>query len=1017
MVQKQTIPFSFQGGLNSKTDALQVQPPNLLELQNARFDKVGQLNKRPGYDILPSQVLSGNNIASAAAIDTFNSELNLFDNQNLYSYTSTVRAWSNRGPAISLINTNNQIVRSAAAQQLNPDGISVGGITVFTWEDSRGGCRYSVLDSATNSYVQADQVLQGSRFKTKTIVFNGLIYLLYIDTNNLYYRTISPSNPQVISQQTNLIADGITSADNPNVVNNFNFDCCVTANGRLFVAYFSSDFGVRFFFLNTSNTISTIFNVSSPAEHLPPPTTFPAINIVEDSQSQLWISFSSGHDVKLACYLNAGSTPPPILNTIIVDGTRPNYITCSTLAGIEYVNPGVLQLVYEVANANGNPSDSYSKTITVTNSGVVTQVGIIRSVGLATKPFFWNGNNFIHVSHQSALQSTYFMTLLTRMPFTIVSKVASGEGGGLRTNGMLPEINQTSPGAFLWSNLIKGTFISEDNTNFSLLGVNSTISDFTNANKFNSTTSSNNLLFVGGILQSYDGISVAEQNFHIYPEGITAAQLAGEGSLSAGQYQYQVIYAWCDRLGQFQYSSPSIALTYTASANDAVALSIPTCRLTAKTNVVIKVYRTQVNSTVFQEVTSELAPLLNNGSVDYVIFVDTAADIAIAANQTIYTTGGVLPNSAPPSCSLISLYQDRVILGGLEDRNLLWFSKNKSNNTNFNTIPAEFSDALTIGISNVGGPITALGLMDQNLIIFKESAIFILSGDGPNDEGGGDAFPDAQLVTQQVGCTNSNSIIFTGQGLMFQTPSKGIWLLDRNLSPPEYIGAGVDDFALQYTVSSATLDQTSNSVIFTTYNGPALVYDYLIQQWSTFTNHQAVDSVNFQGLFTFCKPNGSVYQQNPDIFYDGYVAGTQVPYSMEFVTPWISAAQPLGYQNIYRVFVLGQYRGPHTLNAAVGYNFNPAFTSFAAINVASTAGSNTWGSDPTWGASTPWGGTWQPYMYQINCFKRCTSFRIKISDSQTQPYNEGFTANSLLLELGLFNNGNRGPATNKLGAQ
>ena len=74
-IQKTTVPLTFSGGLQSKTDALTMQPPALLELQNAMFNKVGALNKRPGYNILNNQVTNGTVLSSAFAIDSFNEEL------------------------------------------------------------------------------------------------------------------------------------------------------------------------------------------------------------------------------------------------------------------------------------------------------------------------------------------------------------------------------------------------------------------------------------------------------------------------------------------------------------------------------------------------------------------------------------------------------------------------------------------------------------------------------------------------------------------------------------------------------------------------------------------------------------------------------------------------------------------------------------------------------------------------------------------------------------------------------
>lgn len=999
-VQKANVPMSFQGGLQSKTDDLQVSPGSLLELQNANFNKIGKLNKRFGWETLTTNVMNGGQITSASAIDVFNNELNLFDNQYIYTYISASQSWANRGPAISLINTNNQIVRTSAAQQLNPDCEVLSGVEVFAWEDSRGGCRLSVLDAETKSYCIADQYIAGSLAKPKVVAFNSLFYLFYTSHNNLYYRIINPNNPNVIEDQVNLIADGYSD---------FTYDC-VVANDRLNVVYQSttSTASVRGFYLDTANSMSSVTTIETGNQAIAD-QTFATVNISTDTAGHLWVAWSTGIDVRVSA---RNSTFGSVLgDTFIANAVCPN------LTGIESNTPNILQLTYEVSGNDPlnpvSPSNHFVKTLTIDTAGVITQIGTIRSVGLASKAFRYLNNLYVNLAHESTLQSTYFMVFLTGSPFTIVGKVAAQVGGGLPTNGMLGNVNTVETGIFIWANLIKGQFLSEDNTNFSLLGVNSTTIDFTNTNKFNSVTQSNNLLFVGGILQSYDGTSVVEQNFHLFPEGITATPFPTGGALSVGQYQYQVVYAWTDKFGQIQYSGPSTPITVTTSTPaSSVLLTIPTLRLSAKTGVVIKVYRTQVNSVTFQEVTSELSPLQNNPLVDSVSFADTVADVQMAANATIYTTGGVLSNAAPPSCSLISIYRDRVMLSGLEDPNLIWFSKNKFNNTNFNTIPVEFSASLTVAVSQTGGAITALGVMDDKLIIFKRSSIYVLTGDGPNDLGGGDQFSNPELVTNSIGCTNPNSVRLTKDGIMFQS-DKGIWLLDRGLGPPQYVGAGVDDDAKSHLVSAAVVDPNDNLIIFTTYDGDALVYDYYVNQWATYTNHQAIDAVVFNNLFTFCKPNGQVCIQNRESFTDN---GAFIP--MEFITPWLSFGGMQGYQRVFRAFLLGNFRGTHRLSVSVGYDFNPYFDGYATIDATSIAGANQWGGDGYWGDSDPWGGAYLPYEFQIN-FRRqtCTSLRIKIRDSQDTPYTEGYTISNLSFEVGVLPDHNRLPIRNKVGTQ
>lgn len=1009
MLQPQILPISFQGGLASKTDGLQVQLPNVLSLENAKFDKVGALNKRPGYNILGKSIMTDGQITSAVATDSFNNEICLFDNVNIYTYIDAVDSWSNRGPAISLINTNNKIVDVANAQQLNPDCAFLDGIKVFAYEDSRGGVRYCVIDALTNAYIVSDTLVVGALAKPKLLVAFGLIYLFYTSNNNLCYSTINPANPSVLSVQTYLTSDGYAD---------FHFDVCTfdPVTSLIYVAYFNDAGQTAVFSLDSVGSSADYHVLGTGSQAIEDPN-FLCISAVPVSNpnnfSNVWVSWSTGEHI----YTTASDTDvlSPILPLTLIDTVK-----CPTITGIESISVGALQLIYEIHNDVSSNESVKSKIIQL--DGTQINVGQLLSVGLAAKPYHQGQDIFINLAYQSAgmqyfpggpiipLQNTYFTALLSNAPFTIVSKVAAGIGGGLRTNGMLSETVSIGTGIFLWANLTQNKLISEDLITLSLSGVNSTTIDYSDPNKFNSVTFSNNLLFVGGILQSYDGVQVVEQNFNLYPEDIGFTILPGAGSLSAGQYQYQIVYAWNDKDGQTQYSTPSPALTITTSVNDAVKFDLPTLRLTAKTNVIIQVYRTQVNSIIFQLVTSNVAPVNNNTQVNTVSFTDALADAEIINNSPIYTTGGFLPNSAPPSCSMISLYNDRVIIGGLEDPNLLWYSKNKVDNSNASTIPVEFTTLNTISVNQLGGPITGLGLMDGNLIIFKKTAIFILNGEGTNDQGGGTPFGDPQLISQSVGCTNQGSIVLTTTGIMFQSPNKGIWMLPRSLGEPVYIGAGVDTEAKEFLVSSSNLDPNSNSVIFTTFDGPALVFDYFVNQWATWTNHQAVDAVIFNGEFTFVKENGSVYQQNQNIFYDGYVGGQAVPYALEMTTPWLSLANNLGYQAIFRFFILGQYRGAHILNVAVSYDWNPAFTNLTSF----TPSVNVWGNGMNWGNPSPWGGDWSPYVFQVNCARqKCSSIRIKINDSQTAPFNEGFTLNNLLVEVGLFNGGMRIPKTNK----
>jgi hypothetical protein len=575
---------------------------------------------------------------------------------------------------------------------------------------------------------------------------------------------------------------------------------------------------------------------------------------------------------------------------------------------------------------------------------------------------------------------------------------------------MCPETVLLSSGVFKFANLQAGKIISEANTLFSLFGVNSTKLIFTPSDNFVNTVQSNTLLVVGGILQGYDGVSTTELGFHLYPENVLCTPNGSDGFLSTGTYQYMVQFEWTDNYGQIYRSAPSIPISVQVAATNHVTIAIPTLRLTSKqTPISVVIYRTAANGVSFNRVTSTIAPLLNSLSANLVSFTDTLSDATASANELNYTAGNVLANIAPPANSIITTYNNRVFLAGLSDKLLMWYSQTTVDNSNQNTIPPQFAQELTMAVDPRGGDITGLGLLNQVLVIYKQNNIFTIQGNGPDATGNNNDYGDPTLITSDVGCINDNSIVIMPLGLMFQS-AKGIYLLDQSLNLT-YIGAPVEKFN-SYTITSSVLNTTANQVIFTTLQGLALVYDYYMQQWSTWTNHYAMDAVMYNGNFTFVNSIGQVYVQNQSKFTDG-----SSPQYLSWTTPNFAFTGIQAYQRVFRVFILGTYKGPgHTLNVSVAYDYNDNYTQFATINPYVNV--STWGGDTNWGDSQFWGGQYQIYEFRVDfAIQKCTAIRLQISDNQQSNYNEGYAISSIVFEVGVVPGGNRLPTANTYGAK
>lgn len=490
------------------------------------------------------------------------------------------------------------------------------------------------------------------------------------------------------------------------------------------------------------------------------------------------------------------------------------------------------------------------------------------------------------------------------------------------------------------------------------------------------------------------------------------------GSIAAGTYLYCSVWKWIDNQGRIHRSAPSIPESIVVGgSNNTVTISTPLLSLTNKPNVVLEVYRTESLGSVFYQVTSISNPTFNivnnDGYYQNVIFVDSISDSSLISNELLYTTGDVLENNSPPPCSIITTYKNRVFIAGLDNKNVIQYSKIlPPENKNF---AAGFNDLLTIELDDTGGDIVALFPLDDKLVIFKEKQIYYINGDGPNNTGAGSTFIEPQLITTDVGCLNANSIVTMPNGLMFQS-NKGIYLLNRGLQV-SYVGAAVEAFN-SLIISSAVLLNDVNQVRFVTENGVALVYDYYYDQWSTFTNYQAVDCDIFQNNFVLLRENGYVHQENTASYADGYDGGTQhIPLVIE--TANFSFAGLNGFQRVYRALLLGEYKGRHSTVVSFAYDYSPVYVDSATFDGYSVIGQYAYGSTGPYGEThgDVYGGDYVPYQFRIHLKQqKCTAIRVKIEDTQTSPFNEGFNLSGITLQVGVKPSTYKLPENKSLGS-
>lgn len=999
---KQAIPINFSQGLDLKTDPFQVQPGKFLTLTNTVFDKGGLLQKRNGYAPLASLPN-----AASTFLTTFNGNLTSIGT-SLEAYSAGTNSWVDKGNTVSVDLDVLPLIRSNTNQSYADIAVAGNGLicTVFTDNIPSGGSttpvyKYAIADSVTGQNIVspiAIPVASGTVVGAPRVFFLGRYFVIVFDNlisgvNHLSYIAINTVNPVQVTPVVSLSIQYTPATTG-------SFDGAVT-NSALYLAWNSTG-GVRAMYLTSTLSVS---NIVLFAGHQA--TT---ISLAADNTPSTPIIYASFYD--------SGSTNGYTLafNSILSPVLAATQIIASkSVANITSIaSMGVATVIYEVINFYGYDSGiqtDYLNQLTVTQGGTVSSTTVLaRSVGLASKAFVIDGITYCLAIYSSTFQPSYF--LLNSLG-QVTAKLAYSNGGSYYVTG-LPNaqvMGSTVQIPYLIKDQIQAVNKSQGVANaagiYSQTGIN--LVSFTLGNTITASGElGNNLNIQGGYLIAYDGYSMVENGFFLWPDYIETTPAATGGGMASQQYFYQATYEWSDNQGNVFRSAPSVPVladltSFSPGGIGSVAVDVPTLRLTYKINNPVKIvlYRWSTAQQEYFQTTSVLIPVLNDPTVDYITITDTNSDTQILGNNIIYTTGGVVENISPTASDTLALFQNRLFLVDSEDKNLLWFSKQVIEAT-----PVEMSDLLTIYVSPTTaaqgstGPITALNALDDKLIIFKKDAIYYINGVGPDNTGANSQFSDPIFITATVGCANQQSIVFTPNGLIFQS-DKGMWVLGRDLSTM-YIGAPVETLTANALVQSAVNVPATNQVRFTLNTGITLMYDYYYSQWGSFANVPAVSSTLYQGLHTYLNASGAVFQETPGLYLDN-----SNPVLISFTTSWFNLAGLQGYERTYFFYLLGTYITPHKLSVSIAYDYNPSPTQVSVIAPLNFSG--TWGSQAQWGSSPDWGGAqgttnieqWRIFLKT----QKCQSFQIHIQESYDPSYGmaagAGLTLSGIDLVVGM----------------
>jgi hypothetical protein len=535
---------------------------------------------------------------------------------------------------------------------------------------------------------------------------------------------------------------------------------------------------------------------------------------------------------------------------------------------------------------------------TITTSGAVTAGTVFSIVGaidtgdptIVSAPFCATSGGVTRVYATVSIESgsipggqangSYLLVDLrsfeTEVPLRVVATIAPRQGdpdwillgAGLPDYRMVDVTNVGDPTAGTFRTLAGISGSQEETVN------GNEITSFTDLVTFDFTGSVNwqyaeggvESYLSGGVASYYDGAGVQEMGFFQWPQGPQTVALAGSGgSLNLGgtnlPYTWAVLFACIDNAQQLWRSTYWEVVSAVPATNDSATLIIPPLpfsnRFVGARTPWWELYRnTQAAQTIFYFVTSGPCNPLQLGGGAYptsVTVVDGTPDTDISTNPLLYTTGGLLDSVNPPSLRCILKHNER--LWGIDETGfVVWYT------TNFGPSNAPFfNEALTLQFSE--GPLTALGELDAYLIAFSATGIWSVAGDGPPVTGQGSSLTTATPVPSPVGCASWTSLISFAQGLMFQAPSGGMYLLDRSLSVT-YLKDCQDIINSSVTVVSSELVPGQEVIRFVLSSGTVVTYDWSFSpgRWATASYPANVTSgVVANGSWCFGGADGNIY--------------------------------------------------------------------------------------------------------------------------------------------------------------
>jgi hypothetical protein len=1017
---KQIIDVPFGLGIDTKTDEKNVLPGKLLTLENAVFDKIGRVAKRPGVAAVPASAagaLSGTLYAAESALVVRESiggtsegtsrVISASDQQQLIQPSSFSIANAHRIFTRLECDQLAPVTGTAAGVDgaLDPVGRLYG---LCATVDSIGDLALSSFDFVSKRQL-ASAPLTGGNLVNARVLPSGTsgAFLIgrYSTAGSLIITRATISGGTITGYGT-----ALATFAGLNVTGRW--DWALSDNGAsLYVAVLDAagvTCTVRKYNTTTWATTDATFAVAGVT----------ALGLGLDvSNANVGVVWTTAAGVFYRAYTT--SSMALATATVTITGTAATY----ELATISGNSAGEFHIHVQVSNA---PAATYNRAvltaqINLAGAFMAPFPRVILGGGLACK--MAPASRTWGRSYDSPLQRSLLFqkTVDGAVGLPIFQgRTLYGRHGGLISNHCIPysqdipaigggypnseldfftttlSAQESTATAVATNDLLGPTWVQAQQPGGTGAGTTYlTASD----RVYPSASFAGRTIFGGGVLHRMSpSTGVEVLGLLTYPGIVSVTPAAAGGSLADGAYSVVCTYECVDSDGNVWESGPSLPVSGTVSGGGGagqLTVVVQNYRAEYRADIYVVFYRTVAGGTTYYRERR----VLMSSSTDFTSQVLTLAAASLSTAGILYSQGEQ-ENAQPDGPITLCADQDRLWCVPGSSRNRVLPSKPFTRGVGLAFFPEVYRQ-----VASQGDAILNLQRQDDRLYAFKSTTTHTASGAGPDATGNNDNLSDFSELFNDIGAEAVNSVVKGPLGLYVKNATD-IWYIGRDLQRSR-IGADVEALCATQQLLAAGYCTQLRQVRFlygrqasTTFE---LVFDEELQQWSyntrpsLLTNDTRLASfAYFDGAAHYVFPQysgaatASLFREDQTVFTD-----IGVGYSLKLVTAWLKPAQAIqGYGRIYKALLVGNNLASHTLQVRVRFDYETAWSETHTITSANaTAGST----------------VWQPELRFTR--QKCEAFQLEISD--ITPTGQGFNLSGLELTVGTKPGSNRMSATKR----